>query len=362
MPMFTLLSDPAAYRPCTQNMLKDVEFRNYWLGHFVEHFEFMARLALQVYGPSAAANIASARQDLADEMAALAAQPDRYGELDLQMLGVVRQNCLSRNHIADPFLLTKERENTAMLELYPRVVAEIDGYTDTAQALRVLVEGAFAGNIFDLGATATTKLYTHESPDFFKVRASLDGKRPWLVDQLDSFSHRLLHGAPFHKALIFVDNAGSDFILGMMPLARFLAQRGTHVCILANESASLNDMTILETRELLPRLAQLDPILATLLSTGTITAESSGGTTPLIDLRHISDACNREAANADLLIFEGMGRALESNFNASFKVDTVKLCMIKEEIIARRHHGKVFDVVFRYDPSSDIIPSKENIK
>ena len=349
MPMFTLLSDPAAYRPCTQNMLEDAEFRDYWLGHFVEHFELMATLALQVYGPSAADNISAARQDLAAEMAALAVQPNRYGELDLQMLGLLRQNCLSRNHIPDPFLLTKQRENTAMLALYPRVAAEMDGYTDAAQALRVLVEGAFAGNIFDLGATATTKLYAHESPDFFKVRAGLKGKRPWLVDQLDNFSQRLVQGPLYHKALIFVDNAGSDFILGMIPLARFLAQRGTHVCLLANESASLNDMTISETRELLPHLAQLDPILAMLLNTGIITCESSGGTTPLIDLRHISDPCNREAANADLLIFEGMGRALESNFNTSFKVDTVKLCMIKEDIIAQRHGGKVFDVVFRYD-------------
>ncbi len=352
MPMFTLLANPAAYRPCTQNMLHDAEFRGYWLKHFVEHFDTIASLALSVYGPSAAADISAARADLAAEMAALAQQPDKYGELGLQMLGVLRQRCLSRHHIPDPFLLTKQRENQAMLPLYPRVIAEIDGYTDPAQALRVLVEGAFAGNIFDLGATATTKLYALESPDFFKVRSALDGKRPWLVDQLDAFSRRLLQGPAYRKALLFVDNAGSDFILGMMPLARFLARRGTQVCILANESASLNDMTIAETRELLPRLAQLDSTLKYLLDSGKITAESSGGGTPLIDLRYISPACNQQAVDADLLIFEGMGRALESNFNAAFKVDAVKLCMIKEEIIATRHNGKVFDVVFRYDPAT----------
>ena len=110
-------------------------------------------------------------------------------------------------------------------------------------------------------------------------------------------------------------------------------------------------MTIAETRELLPRIATLDPVLQQLLDSGRITAESSGGATPLIDLRCISQACNHQAADADLLIFEGMGRALESNFNAAFKVDTVKLCMIKEEIIAKRHNGKVFDVVLRYDPA-----------
>ncbi|MGC8625850.1 MAG: ARMT1-like domain-containing protein, partial [Phycisphaerae bacterium] len=226
MPIFTLLADPAGYRPCTQDMLIDVEFRDYWLEHFTTHFELTAALAAQVYGPAAAADIAAARRDLGNEMAALRRQPDRYGELDLQMLAVVREKCLSRNYIPDPFLLAKQRENDAMLPLYPRVVAELDHYSDPAQALRVLVEGVFAGNIFDLGATATAQSYAHESPDFFKVRASLDGRRPWLVDHLDAFSQRLLHGPAYHQALIFVDNAGSDFILGMMPLVRFLAQRG----------------------------------------------------------------------------------------------------------------------------------------
>ena len=354
MPIFSLLADPAGYHPCTQNMLTDVEFRDYWLKYFVTHFEITATLALQVYGPAAAANIDAARRDLGAEMEALRRQPDRYGELDLQVLAVVREKCLSRNHIPDPFLITKQRENDAMLPLYPRVVAEIDHYADPAQALRVLVEGVLAGNIFDLGATATAQLYTHQSPDFFQVRATLDGRRPWLVDQLDAFSQRLLHGPAYQQALIFVDNAGSDFILGIMPLARFLAGRGTHVCILANESPSLNDMTIAETRELLPRLAQVDPVLKGLIDSGYITAMSSGGGTPLLDLRDVSEQCNRVAAAADLLLFEGMGRALESNYHAVFKVDGLKLCLIKEEIIARRHRGKVFDVVFRYDMQGTI--------
>ncbi len=351
MPMFTLLADPATYRPCTQNMLVDVEFRDYWREHFATHFELTSLLAAQVYGAAAAADIAAARRDLIDEMTMLRIQPDRYGELDLQVMGMVRQKCLSRHHIPDPFLLTKRRENDAMLPLYPRVAAQIDEYTDPAHALRTLVEGAFAGNIFDLGATVTAKLYAHESPDFFKVRATLDGKRPWLVDHLDAFSQRVVHGPAYHKALIFVDNAGSDFILGMIPLARWLAGRGTDVCLLANQTASLNDMTIAETRELLPRLAALDPVLKGFIDSGKITAASSGGGTPLLDLRAVADECNHAAQDADLLIFEGMGRALESNFNAVFKVDAVKLCMIKDELIARRHQGKVFDVVFRYDPS-----------
>jgi len=70
----------------------------------------------------------------------------------------------------------------------------------------------------------------------------------------------------------------------------------------------------------------------------------------LIDLRDISAVVNHQAAATDLLILEGMGRALESNFEASFKVDTIKLAMIKDESIAQRHGGKNFDTVCRFDP------------
>ena len=44
-----------------------------------------------------------------------------------------------------------------------------------------------------------------------------------------------------------------------------------------------------------------------------------------------------------------MGRALESNYEAKFKVDAIKLAMIKEQIVAERHGGKLFDTVCRFD-------------
>lgn len=63
------------------------------------------------------------------------------------------------------------------------------------------------------------------------------------------FSYLLApHAAPYHvaplmnapcasactqgagHAMLFVDNAGSDVVLGMLPLARELARQGTKVC------------------------------------------------------------------------------------------------------------------------------------
>ena len=72
----------------------------------------------------------------------------------------------------------------------------------------------------------------------------------------------------------------------------------------------------------------------------------------MIDLREISDEVNAEAGATELVILEGMGRAIESNYEAKFKTDVLKLAMIKEQIIAQRHHGKLFDTICRFDPVS----------
>ncbi len=352
MPVFNLLAHPESYYCCTQNMLVDVEFRNFWLDHFSHHFDLIMSLAVQVYGPESSGRAMACKAALVKEMESLRGNPAKYDTMNLQVMGKLRQDILKAHDLPDPFLLNKQRENSAMLALYPEIISDLDRPRQTrseSDTLRLLVEGVFAGNIFDMGATETAKLFASGSPDFRKVRQSLDGNRPWLVDHFDAFAQRLLHGGGYNKALFFMDNAGSDAVLGVLPLVRWLAARGTQVCLLANESAALNDIIATELCDLLDRIRAIDPVMDSLLQHRRIAAGSSGGGTPLIDLMDVSDECNAMAAEADLVFLEGMGRGLESNFNILLTTDVVKLCMVKEEIIARRHGGKVFDVVFRFD-------------
>jgi hypothetical protein len=65
-------------------------------------------------------------------------------------------------------------------------------------------------------------------------------------------------------------------------------------------------------------------------------------------LSEVSDELNHVAENADLLILEGMGRGVESNFDASFTCDTLNIAMIKDVAVAKRMGGRVFDVVCRF--------------
>ena len=355
MPTFSLLADPEHYIPCsTENMLEDVEYREYWLRHFESHFDTIVALADENYGPSARERIRACRDDLIHTLHQLRKNPAMLGRLDLLVLDVLRQEKLIQHNIPDPFEKMKTRENNTMLPLYPQIVEELDNHTDEREALLLATEGVFAGNIYDLGAGATAKLYAKESPDFLKVREDVGTKRPWLVDHFEKMADAILGHRPGGKhkqAIFFCDNAGSDTILGVIPFCRLLAKRGTKVLIAANHLPALNDMTAAELKTLLPRLQNLDPILNELVQSTLITVIDSGCEAPLIDLRLVTDEVNTHAAATDLVILEGMGRALESNYEAKFKVDSLKLAMIKEQIVAERHGGKLFDTICRFDPA-----------
>ncbi len=351
MAIFNLLKNPETYQPCRQDMLVDTEFRTYWLQHFAQHFEIVAKLAVEHYGAHRTADVDSCKQELRRQLDITGQDPNRFGELNLLTLDMLRQTVLRAYNLPDPFKTLKTRENAAMLRLYPQIVAEADRIGDPAEALLLLVEGIFAGNIFDLGASSTSQLFSANSPDFTQIRRDLANKRPWLVDHFAAFSEQYLRRGTYRKAIFFLDNAGSDAVLGVFPFARFLAARGATVVLAANDQPALNDLTYEELGPLLREAAALDPTLRNQLERGQIVPLNSGGTAPLIDLREVSDACNAAAADADIVFLEGMGRGLESNFDAAFTCDAVKLCMIKEPIVAQRLGGKVFDVVFRYDPA-----------
>ncbi len=149
--------------------------------------------------------------------------------------------------------------------------------------------------------------------------------------------------------MFFCDNAGPDIMLGVIPFCRWLAKRGTRVLIAANHLPALNDITAPELTALLPRLQLLDPTLDALVKEGRMGVIDSGNGVPLIDLRLVSEEVNRHAPETDLLILEGMGRAVETNLEAKFTVDSLKLAMIKDEMVARRRGGKNFDTICRFD-------------
>jgi damage-control phosphatase, subfamily II, stand-alone protein len=365
MAVLSLLADPMGYRPCTTNdMHVDIPFREHWVRHFMHHFKMVMRLAVETYGPEAQPRADACYADLIGRFQSILDNPRQYERLDLLVLDALRQDILLAHNLPDPFEGTKTRENEAALPLYPAIVAELDSHTSPEEALLLAVEGVFTGNIFDLGAHASVDMFANESPDFLSIRDKFGGKRPWLIDHFDAWYRRLADVPPasaagvhaslprYRQAMLFCDNAGPDFLLGVLPFCRLLAKAGTRVIIAANRLPALNDITVGEIRALLPRLQALDPTLDDLVRTGQILPIDSGNAIPLIDLREISEEVNRHAPQTDLLILEGMGRAVETNLEAEFTCDSLKLAMIKDQLVADRQGGKLFDTVCKFDVAS----------
>lgn len=353
MSYFCRLVNPAEYSVTDVDLAADAEARNYWVKLFEDHFAQVLDAAKISYGRTHARQIESAREAFARAIA-----PVRGGEGPLDgPLGVVqlcrlREKALRDNGLHDPFRHVKQRENQAAVELYPKITRRIAALPPE-QRWAHLVRGVFAGNIFDLGSAATMG-YAHDKVDFESVVEEIR-PRPWLIDDFDQLVEMLPLGAsepaPWGKAVVFVDNAGADFILGVMPLVRQLAAHGAQIVLAANELPSLNDITADETVQVVKQLSSADPDLASYVEAGLFEVVSTGNDIPLIDLSEVSDELNEAAQDADLVILEGMGRSVESNLNTTFDVDAIQLCLLKDPAVAARVNGDVFDCVCIYRPA-----------
>lgn len=343
-----LLVDPGAYAPGTLDLAGDPELRRYWLDLFRRHTgDLVAHVASE--HPGEPAIVEATRRAAVAFLAHLdSVEHDPRARFDTLTLCAERERCLRAARVDDPFARIKARENAAALELLPGVVAAIDSL-DPRDRTGTLVRGIFAGNIFDLGSPATAALFAAGKTSFHDVRERL-APRPWRVDDFDVLCERIERGVL--RALVFVDNAGSDVVLGIVPFVRELLRAGGDVVLAANATPALNDITHGELGPLLDRAADQDELLAKSLSTRRLRLVSSGGGLPLLDLRKLSVELRREIAERppDLVVLEGMGRAIESNWDARLRFDTLKIAMLKDASVARRLGGSLWDLVCRFEP------------
>jgi type II pantothenate kinase len=350
-----LLYHADEYVPCSWNLKKEPARRRYWLGVFSHNFqnalqEFtivgqkrgMAKLELE-------RRIGLALELFRAFLSKAENTPEALPRLDVLEICKARATALKEAGIDDPYFLVKQRENDQALKFLPVVLAELDGLPDTLR-IEALARGIFAGNLFDTGSNKAMEKLEEEKGEFMVTRDRV-GPRPWLIDDLDSFSFRLLHGPSYHCACLLVDNAGSDIVLGIVPFARELLQRGTMVILAANSEPSLNDITYAELQALTSRLAAIDALIAGALESGRLLIVESGCGTPLIDLTDLShELCQTVRQNGtDLLVLEGMGRSLESNFEARFTCDCIKTAMIKSPDVADWLGGELYDLVFKFE-------------
>ncbi len=355
--VFPLLAEPITYFACLWDLAKTDDRRAYWLGLFREHYEGLLELAMAdaldrgVANDRAEEQVANARAGFGAFLKQVEAEPNVFGPLTILLMCEARERCLRRANIPDPYRLAKQQENETAMALLPAVFAEIDALAGADRIDRIM-RGVFAGNIFDLGAVKTIEMFKDGKVDFHHTLSKLKG-RPWFVDHLDAWRDRWLNGPTHQCAVMFVDNAGPDVLLGMVPFARELLRRGTGVILTANETPALNDVTHAELIVLIDRIAEIDPLINEALKSGELELVSSGNGAPLIDLRRV-DSRLAEAVyrrDVDLCVIEGMGRAIETNFDAAFNCDTLKLAMIKDLGVGEAMGAELYDLVLRFDPA-----------
>ncbi|MBI5765592.1 MAG: DUF89 family protein [Planctomycetes bacterium] len=352
MPTLPLLADPAAYRPCIQNLLTDGDSaRDYWLTLFEHHVETLAKLTICGQSLLETAEWPAFHADYRAGLTALRKQPDLRGRLTVLELTKYRDEKLHSHGYVDPFFDLKTRENALALRQLPSLLAELDA-VPPEQVSETLARGLFAGNLFDMGSKAVVSEFEAGTFDFLAARSRVRG-RPWPVDDLDTWTRGVTRRhAPYRHCLFFVDNAGPDIVLGVIPFVRDLLQRGTRVALAANSAPALNDITAVELLPLLQAICGMDAAIERAIQDSRLVVVPSGCKSPLIDLTELTPECCEAARGCDLLVLEGMGRAIESNYDARFTVDTLKIALIKDRMVADILGVSLFDPIWKFEPTA----------
>lgn len=268
----------------------------------------------------------------------------------------LREECLIKAGFSDPFVAIKHEENMKSIELLSGVCGELDSIMateDDSVLWTTVLKNVCAANIFDLGSEHTKNLFHEEENGvcFHTTRRSLP-PRPWAIDDVDRFCSRVKTHT-YEKAMLFVDNAGSDVILGMLPFARQLLASGVckNVVLAANSEPSINDITFKELDALLPRICEVDDRLCKYVSSQRLRVIPSGSGLPVIDLASqcISDEVYEEAKDTDLVVLEGMGRSIETNLYADMAVDTMRIGMVKHHEVAQSLKTTLMNCVVKFD-------------
>ncbi|XP_039765752.1 4'-phosphopantetheine phosphatase [Pararge aegeria] len=342
-----ILYEPDKYSPDTLDLLSDEEAREYWLNTCEKLVEKYVNFALSnTEDQTVEIRALKFKTCYIEALKELRINPLAHGQLTIRLLLDINETCLRSQGFFDLWKQQKKYENETALATLAVRLAEIDALQDDRQRWTELCRGVLAGNMFDWGAQAVTSILNcglYEALD--KIQ-----QRPWLYDGLDKWMEKL-EKTVHHCAAVFVDNSGVDIVLGILPFVRALLLRGTSVILCANEWPALNDITNVELEEVLQRASLVCPILAAAIATGDLVVRSSGQRGPCLDLRTISVGLCTEMKmrGVDLIILEGMGRALHTNLNARLAVDSLKLAVVKNAWLAQRLGGPLFSVIFFYE-------------
>ncbi|KAK7489322.1 hypothetical protein BaRGS_00019430 [Batillaria attramentaria] len=351
-----LLLDPSSYFPDTVDLMHDVDARTYWLKCFADSVDKNVQLAIksQAEEPGVEERANKYKEKYLCKLRTLSVNPCAYGSLTVRSLLDTGSQCLAEFNFPDSYSQQKQQENEVALRQLPDHLKFLDALCGDTVNL-ALAKGLLAGNVFDWGAREVRELLETGQFSFLDAQKKLQD-RPWLYDDFDAWSSRLGKDPPYRCAVIFCDNSGADIILGIMPFARHLLSIGTQVILCANSRPTLNDVTYSELVILVKRVAELCPRISDALASDRLVVMESGQGSPCLDLRFVDQDLVKamQTRKADLIVLEGMGRAVHTNLHAAFACDALKVAVLKNRWLANRLGGEMFSVMFKFEKACKV--------
>ncbi len=123
-----------------------------------------------------------------------------------------------------------------------------------------------------------------------------------------------------------------------------------------NSKPAINDITYAEMLVVVKKACFLNSALReAYYDSKTLTVIETGSASPCLDLSRIQVdvaqlICHNEV---DLIILEGMGRAIHTNYNAKFKCDSLKIAVLKNVWLAEKfglvNDKDKFPIIFKYE-------------
>jgi type II pantothenate kinase len=335
------LVDPGGYRPETFDFDGDEAGRAYWANVYREELDRTLLAAIRESDPDAGGDrLADFEAAYRAEFAALG-RPGRVPPPGLFDFDAARSRLLGDHGFADPYRELKSRENTLAIARRP-ALRDHRLPLDPRSRREHLARAVLAGNLFDVGAPQAYARHQANGGDFIEACRRLPA-RPWRFDQLDAWIARL-DATPWRHAAVFVDNAGADIALGVLPLVEELLEIGCRVTLAANSGPALNDVTAAELAAIIEVAG-----LAAWTGQGALKVVATGFASPYLDLRRLAESAVTAIADADLLWLHGMGRAIETNFRSAFTCDVLRTGVFKDALVAARCGAAPFDGLFRFE-------------
>ncbi|KAL1924465.1 uncharacterized protein VTP21DRAFT_4119 [Calcarisporiella thermophila] len=349
--IFPMISEEEGkeYHPDTV-VLTDPKAQRYWLDTLEKNLEGIVEVALTYHEDGTGQNREEVMKRLDSfkglfrgHLARLRAQPNMYGSLTVRNILNLREQCLHEIGFPDIFSKVKRTENLSAIETLPSVLEKLDSLPTEEDRLKRMIENILAGNMFDWGSWNVLEMLKAGKLDFATARDKvLYSDR--LVNS-PALIRRLIEHPPYKKVAIFVDNSGADIVLGIIPFARYLVERGSQVILAANSYPAVNDVTCAELTQMMTSISEIDPILKDAWTHGRLTVFGTGSASPCLDLRRINEDLADECRDVDFVVLEGMGRAIHTNYHARFKCDSLKIAVFKSEAVAAALDARIYDAL-----------------